>query len=144
MYDSRPNPFSLKIVAWLFILAGICSVIKIVVSLLNGDLFVDLSVISLFVGRGLLRRSRGWRTCALVLLWLAMIAVPLVGVAFIMSPAPIHFHVFGLRIGQASVGFGIAMVVFVFLLALWQYRVLVRPDVRELFGYLSAPPKRAG
>ena len=51
----RAIPQPLKIVAWLFIVSGICAAIKIVFLLLAGHININLGVLSIFVGRGLLR-----------------------------------------------------------------------------------------
>ena len=54
----RPLPTSLKIVAALFILGGIWSVIVVVKSSAENGLYFDFGVLGLFVGFGLLWLSR--------------------------------------------------------------------------------------
>jgi hypothetical protein len=132
MDNSKPIPTSLKVVAALFILSGICSLIDVVVSLMHNN--INFGVLGLFIGPGLLRLRRGWRTCALVFLWIAMIGVPIIAVLFLTSSGPVDFVLFGQKVGHASKEFCIAIVAVVFALAVWQYRVLTRPDVRRLFG----------
>ena len=47
---------------------------------------------------------------------------------------PLDFNVFGQKVGHVLKEFGLAIAAVVFLLALWQYRVLTRHKIRELFG----------
>jgi len=61
-------PLSLKVVAVLFIISGIFSVIEVVVDLMHSHINIHFGVLCLFVGPGLLRLRRGWRTCGLVFL----------------------------------------------------------------------------
>jgi hypothetical protein len=56
---------------------------------------------------------------------------------------PIHVKLFGLRVGSTSSGTALFMAVAAFALMVWQYRVLTRPDVVQLFSEQaepSAPP----
>jgi hypothetical protein len=66
-------------------------------------------------------------------IWIALIGAPIVALAFLAIPGPIDFQLFGQKVGEAPKAFGVAFAVVVFLIALWQFRVLTRPDVRELF-----------
>jgi hypothetical protein len=123
----------LRIVAILFLLGGICSAIEIAISLTHNRINFNLGVLGLFICPGLLRRSPGWRTCALVLLWIAMIAIPIISALFIAHPGPLDFKLFGQKIGNVSNEIGICIGLVAFALTLWQYRVLIQPDVRALF-----------
>ena len=134
MVSNQPAPLSLKVVAGLFILGGICSAIEVVLSLMHGHISINFGVLGLFIGTGLLRFSRGWRTCALVFLWIALIGVPIVALMFLTVSGQLDFVLFGQKAGHVSVGFALVTAAVAFVLALWQYRVLNRPDIRKLFG----------
>jgi len=134
MDENRQIPASLKAVAILFILGGIYSAIEVVVSLMHSHININFGVLGLFIGLGLLRFSRGWRTCALVFLWIAMIGIPIIAILMLGYSQPLDFKVFGQTVGHVSKEFGLAIAVILFLLSFWQYRVLTRPDVRTLFG----------
>jgi len=138
MQKSKPIPVSLIVVAILFILGGISAVIEVVVSLMNSHININFGVLGLFIGPGLLRLSRGWRTCALVFLWIALIGIPIIMIVIISHSAPLNFTLFGQKVGHASKELGLAVAAIVFVVVLWQYRVLTRPDVRALFGLPSA------
>ena len=134
MDDDRQIPAPLKVVAILFIVGGILSVIEVLVSFVHGHININFGVLGLFIGPGLLALRRGWRTCALVFLWIAMIGVPLFTVLMLGHSGPLDFKVFGQKVGYVSKEFGLIIAIVAFGLALWQYRVLTRPDVRRLFG----------
>jgi hypothetical protein len=133
MENTTPIPTSLKVVAYLFILSGILSLIEIIVSLMHGQININFGVLALFIGAGLLRLSRGWRTWALVFLWIAMIGIPIIALVFMTASGPLDFKLFGQNVGHASPALGIVLATLMFALAVWQYRVLTRPDVRRLF-----------
>lgn len=126
-------PLSLKIVAVIFILGGISSAIEIFISLTRNHININFGILGIFIGIGLFRLRLGWRTCALVFTWIGLIAVPLVGFFFMIHPGPLDFIIFGQKVGHASKGLGLAMIVITFAYTLWQYRVLTRDDVRKLF-----------
>ena len=135
MEGKKSVPMSLKIVAALFVLGGIGAVIEmVVVALMHSHQIVNVGILWLFIGAGLFRLRRGWRTCALVVTWLALIAMPLIMVlVLVMAHKPLDVKMFGQVVGQASKGWGVLIAGVIFLVALWQYRVLTRPDVKELF-----------
>lgn len=137
-----PKPTALKVVAWLYIIGGIFAVIHIHVDLVNGRFTLDSSVLGLFVGRGLLRLSRGWLTIAYVVAWISLITVAGIA-AFCVVAAVVGFD-FNPRINLQSTRFALSSPIWgtlacipVFLLFLWEVRVLMRPDVRRLFGVIA-------
>ena len=134
MDENRQIPASLKAVAILFILGGIFAVIEVLVSLAHSHLNINFGVLGLFIGPGLLALRPGWRTCALVFLWIAMIGIPIIAILMLGHSNPLDFKVFGQTVGHVSKELGLAIAVILFLLSFCQYRVLTRPDVRALFG----------
>ena len=137
MDESKQIPTSLKIVAVLFIIGGICSVIEVIVAVFNGRININLGVLGLFVGPGLLKFKVGWRTCALVFIWIALIGIPLAAVIMLGVSGPLDFNLFGQKVGHVSKVYVMCFAVPVFLLYFWMYRVLTRSDVRRLFGLES-------
>jgi hypothetical protein len=138
MNDPQPIPTSLKVVAVLFIVGGIISVIEIIMSLLNGQISINFGPLSIFVGAGLLRLSPTWRTWALVFTWFALVVAPLFGLFVLINPGPLYFTLFGQKLSLVPMAAGLMTALVFFLIALWQYRVLTRPDVRALFRLSSA------
>jgi hypothetical protein len=131
---SRPKPpTSLVVVAVLFILGGASAVFEAIIALLHGSVDLNFGVLGLFIGPGLLRFSRGWRTCALVFTWLGLLGLPIIAVMFLISSLPLDITVVGQKVGNLSKFIGVFAGVTIFALTVWQYRVLTRPDVRRLF-----------
>ena len=127
-------PGALKIVAALFVIGGILAVIEVVVSLMRNRLSLNFGVLGLFIGVGLLRLRRGWRTCAVVFLWFGLILLPIVFLLGLLGVIPAYLQIFGVRVARVPGWTVSAAAIPFFLLVLWQYRVLVRPDIRSLFG----------
>ena len=134
MEPHQSAPLSLKIVAALFILGGISSIIDAIITLTQGTLPLNFGVLGLFVGIGLLRLSRPWRNFALVFLWIAFISLPLVALVFMFLAGSVNYIIFWQKIGPGSRAVGVALAALMFGVALWEYRVLTRPDIRKLFG----------
>ena len=135
------------IVAVLFILSGILSVMAVVGALVQSGLYLDWGVLGLFVGFGLLRLSSGWRTCGLILVWADMIGSVVFALCILGNWGPLiqgrwgslDLWWWGQVMGDMQKEIVIPIVGVMFLLALWQYHVLTRRDVRELFGATLAP-----
>jgi hypothetical protein len=133
MNGPRQIPTSLKVVAWLFIIGGWFAVVEILLSLMRSHISVNLGVLGIPIGHGLLRLSRGWRTWALVFIWIGLILLPVFGLFVLSIPVPFTVRIFGRPVGYVSTGFGLLLVVMIFAFEVWQYRVLTRPDVVEMF-----------
>ncbi|HEV2696200.1 MAG TPA: hypothetical protein VG347_25160 [Verrucomicrobiae bacterium] len=89
--------------------------------------YIWLCIGSFFLSRGLRRGSRGWRTCALMLTWWAMLSTVGGAIWYFFS------HDTHKRMDMSPITFFACSIIY-FLFSAWQYRVLTRPDVRELFG----------
>ncbi|NNJ27948.1 hypothetical protein LzC2_40590 [Planctomycetes bacterium LzC2] len=121
----RSLPTALKVVGALFLIAGFWALFGMILSLLPGHarhVRLDFNVICIAVGQGLLRLRPGWRTCALVILWVGFVALPVHGL-FLLAESRDTPPIGGLLLDACY-----------FALVLWQYCVLTRPDVRRLFG----------
>ena len=96
-------PRSLKIVAYLFLIGGIFSVIDTVVELFIGRLSFNLGVLIIVIGLGLLRfnpRSLAW---AMFFTWIGLVFLPIAAVASMLTAT--KFQVFGLDVGKRHMGF---------------------------------------
>lgn len=133
VYEKPVVPTCLKVVAWLFIIGGVIAVIEIIVSLMNNHININLGVLGIFIGLGLLKLRSGWRTCGLVFIWIALVVLPVCGILAIANPSGIHYKIMGQNAGSAPLPIALGVVVFVFCVALWEYKVLTRGDIREMF-----------
>ena len=138
--NDRRNASAVRLVAALFILVGVHSIVDAVLSIIYGGFHISISVLGLFVGVGLLRAHRSWRTWALVLIGLRLLLTP-IAVAMILAGSSSGTILFlGGRLDYQSNGLWLAWTVAWFLISLWQVRILTRPDVRQQFGL--APGKQ--
>ena len=149
LIDGHKIPSSLSVVSFLYFLLGF----KCVLWLLGG-IYVLMKlwasgasikiptllfclwqpfVIGFWICAGLRRFSRGWRVCALVVSWWMLITLGLALAHLIMgSWLPLNpldqRLVADLPRNWLIIKFGIGLV-----LVVWQYLVLVRPDVKALY-----------
>jgi hypothetical protein len=63
-----------------------------------------------------------------------MIGLPLAAVMLLATDQPLRYTILGRDMGEAPKAAGVVAVVVGFALTLWQYWVLTRPRVRQLFG----------
>lgn len=136
---AQPTPLSLKIVAWLFIFSGLCAVIEILLSLTQHHLNINLGVLGILIGRGLLNFKSGWRTCGLVFIVFGLILVPIFCCIVLFSNTEtVDFQILGLHVGQANAILMVAATIPFYALLLWEFRVLTKPDIKELFSDTAA------
>ncbi|MFK7959061.1 MAG: hypothetical protein AB8G96_00925 [Phycisphaerales bacterium] len=131
------RPLSLTIVAWLFLLDGFGSVLGMIHGLANQRVWLSLGLLGIPVGFGLMRYRSGWRTCALALLWLEFLAIPVFLIVLASQNGRPYVQFWGYRQELDSTAPLYFMLPLVFLFALWQYRVLTRPDIRRRFRRFS-------
>jgi len=137
-------PTGLSAVSYLFFTAGVLILVWNGFLMYLGapiQLGILIGILAIFISQGLRRCSRGWRICALLVIWsgfigLAWKAYDLLS-RYFLAPAhkPFNEHPVGLYVtptDQIPVRFLAILAVF-FLIQVWQYRVLTRPEVRDLF-----------
>ncbi|MEW6743865.1 MAG: hypothetical protein AB1486_14010 [Planctomycetota bacterium] len=131
-------PTSLKIVAALLVFEGLCSATGIIVHAAQGHLRIDLMVFVLPLGLGLLRLSPTCRRFALALLWLQLVSCPVMLILLLAaSKGPMDYWLLSFIPFSGPKGVGIVMATAYFLLSAWQISVLLRPEVKGLFGVRS-------
>jgi hypothetical protein len=85
---------------------------------------MGIGIFFVCLSRGLRRCSRGWRIAALVFIWLGFIEMMVyIGKYIVTQKTPRH---------ETAMEFWLELALS-FLLLLWEYRVLTRPDIRDLF-----------
>jgi hypothetical protein len=140
-FATPPPPFrppALAVIAWVFVAFGVWAAVDMATSLFQGRIKIDLNILMIFVGRGLLRNSRGWRTIGLIFLWIALISLPVAMALSLFYPSAGSIQFNGQPI---PISLGIEAREVILLIAIgsfwaasfWAYRVLTRPDVRRLF-----------
>ena len=135
-------PTSLRVVALLQLLGGLSAVAGMLVGLPAGSIHLDLGVAGIPTYFGLMRLSDVWRTWAVAFAWMGMLASAALFTFGLLAHVPAELQIFGVRYGNISARWGSAVALPMFVLSLWQYRVLTRPDVRALF--LQHAPEAIG
>ena len=97
---------------------AIIAVVEMIYYLLSGSLRFQFNVLGFWIYFGLRKYSIGWRKCALVLIWIQLIVLPIM-------------FVFSISAGRLTLDAVIDAALF--LLELWLYRVLTRPGISYLF-----------
>jgi hypothetical protein len=115
------------------LVGGLMSAARIVVQLTQGTIGLDLGVLGIPIYFGLMRLSSGWRSCALVFIWLGILVTPVIFVFGLEARLPAQLHIFGIPVGSISPIWISVVSVALLLLNLWQYRVLTRDDIKRLF-----------
>jgi hypothetical protein len=133
MSESGRIPSALRVVAYIHLVVGILSVTKFVLLLFHSTFSLEFGILGIPVFFGLLNLRNGWRVCAMVFLWFGLISFPIIFSLGLLGCVPAHFQVFGINVVRVPGWFVSIGAVPFFLLVLWQYRVLIRPDVRRLF-----------
>lgn len=134
MSQAIPLPRALRIVAYVFLIQGAGALIEILLSLSSGTPSINLGLLNLFIGLGILKLRASWRTLGLAFLWIGMIGGPLALVLILTSDVQPVFAFYGWEFGPASKPPAVASSLAFIALAIWQYRVLTRAEVRCLFG----------
>ena len=140
MTNTRPIPTALSVISYVFLVWGILAVIGIIGKAVRGSFYLDFNILGFWIFAGLRRYSPGWRTCALVFIWLTMIACAVGFIYGLFGHGPAFIKIFGKRYTDIPViSVSIFAAVF-FALEFWMYRILTRPRIRSLFYVESQTP----
>jgi hypothetical protein len=115
-------PLSLKIIATSFQVVGIVAVVDIILAALSDRLSIDLGVLSLLIGRGLWRLSARARWWALFCLWWTLPLMFVVVILICSSEWDATEKIRSVSVFSLFCCF-----------ELWQLRVLLRREIREIF-----------
>jgi hypothetical protein len=126
-------PTSLKLVAYLFVFSGFSSLLGILLNLFAGKISVQLGVLGIFIGFGLLRLEERWRIWALAFTWFGLVVTPIF-IALALSGRPIPFNVFGVQVIQVGGGVGVLFDTVLFFFHVWQHAILTDSDFHHLFS----------
>jgi len=135
--SEKKVPVSLVIISYLFLIPG-AMYLSVIIFIIILSFFggfpggfttwlcifaAPIAVFFFLLSRGLRRCSPGWRICALVLTWWGFLVI-----AFKVG----YFLTHGATDGESTLEFLVTYALGI-IIQIWQYRVLTRPDVRELF-----------
>lgn len=123
-------PLALQIVAWLAVYLGVRAAVSMV---FPGDdgLQLDPTVLAIWAGIDLLRLRSGWRGGVIVVCWLFIVGSAIALAAVLVRDS--------WTTSQLGIAYQCAALI---VISFWQYRVLVRPDVKVLFDTATAERER--
>jgi hypothetical protein len=131
------RPSALQLVAWLFIGYSIWAAVSIAGALLiERRIDLNMEVLGLWIGPGLLRHEARFRTWAIRLLILGFCLAPIAGLLLIFHTRPLEVRLLGRPVGTVSLPIGLSVLAVIVAVSIWQYWVLSQARVRALF---SAP-----
>ena len=129
MSDSK----ALRIVAILFLLTAIESVVEFFCAFSQHRILIPYGILGFFIYAGLPAYRRPWRTVALVLVWITQIFMPLLGLVAIFSGGILFIDFLGYHIARVAPPVYLLWLAFWWSVNFWQYRVLMRPSIRVAF-----------
>jgi len=118
MTNRSQIPAPLSAVSWIFLILAVIAVAQMAYYFMGGLFRIQFNILGFWICLGLRRFSIGWRTCALVLIWLQLIVLPIMFVFSILDGRSLLDPVEDMAL---------------FLLELWMYRVLTKPSIRNIF-----------
>lgn len=128
------TPRSLRLVARIFLVFGLLAVVETLVRLAVGNIYITAGLLGIPIHAGLMHRRQGWRQVALLVLWWGFLTLPVMAVTGLIATGPVYFDLFGIQVATIPGWVFAAGCVPYFLLNLWQHRVLMKPEMRSLFG----------
>ncbi len=134
----KKNPLNLIIAAFIFLLIGLYGLYDgLMTSYTERHLYIDLGLLlGIPVFWGLLKHRKGWRTLALFFISVEMIFSALgfiPAVLIIFNRELIPFNLFGISSKTMSFPVAFFTLLAIFLIALWQYKVLSSKKIKQLF-----------
>ena len=126
-------PVSLQVIAGLLIIGGGWALLGMLVRLMFGNIYLDLSALGLWAGLGLLNLRNGWRRFVLVMSILFLISFFVLICINWGEEGPAAYDIMGLQQGYVLKWAFWSVLVSYALFTLWVFWELLRPSVRELF-----------
>jgi hypothetical protein len=133
-------PISLSIVSYIFFTIGLLAALRGFAGLaaakdglpLSPLISLILSILYVYISRGMRRCSRGWYVCAVIIAFVAPIWT--VGLTF-------YYFTFPDFSGSGAFPFAFLFIMIcIFLIEIWIFQVLTRKDVRALFNQSRNQP----
>ena len=146
--NQRELPIPLKITSWFFLFMGIMGLLWLIFGIkdlaelwarnfpfsfaLVFHFLFHPGILGFWIFLGLRKFSSGWRICALIAIWWIIIACLLI-LIYLLFGAEFHIHPFDPRLINASKNWLLIKFSLGLLLVIWQWQILIRRDIRDLF-----------
>lgn len=103
MINTRQIPTALSVVSYIFLIWGILAIVGIIGNAIKGSLHLDFNILGFWIFVGLRRYSPGWRACALIFIWIVMIACAAAFTYGLFGHGPAFIKIFGKRYADIPV-----------------------------------------
>jgi hypothetical protein len=130
---TRRRPVALDATILVFVALGVEGLATTIGNALQGEININFLALWLLAGIGMLRLDPRARVWGLRMLWVELVFFSLLAFAYGKGPTTVDLRFFGHAIGHVPGILGAEQCAVMFLIALWRYRVLRRPDVVALF-----------
>ena len=124
----------IRIAAFLAIYAGVYDLFIMIAKCFNGRMALSLGFIAIFIGKGLLEWRSGWRTFALVYIWLCLIIIPITFIAQFWSPPETFFTLISFSLKESlppQVSTILQVPIFIAVFVIW--KTLSKENVKKRF-----------
>ncbi|MBN1449053.1 MAG: hypothetical protein JXA28_14070, partial [Bacteroidetes bacterium] len=144
MEEENAIPTRLKVVAWILIVLGALAGVQTVLGFVAGNVHINLVIVAIFFGIGILRLENWWRKIAVALCVVSMFAA---AVSFVLLPligTDLDVVLFGIGSrstfsspGMVALGMGVAAIFTV--LFFWMTQTLREKEIVSLFEDKQKP-----
>jgi hypothetical protein len=125
---------ALSAVSYLFLVIGVIALIEMIARATRGSFHFNFGILGIAIYAGLRRRSRVWRTCALLFTCYGIFTLSFALLICLCGDPPSGSSMFlSDRLATMPANWLSIPLVLVLLVTLWQYRVLTHPAIRRLF-----------
>lgn len=131
MTSTVSRPLALNIVAALFILTGVSATLQVVALAAHGHYNINLSILSVFIGIGLLKLNPTWRKVAVIYTYFYIVEGAVAVIVFLLSAG--QTEILGPMMSPLAPLVRFLLSVLLVGLGAWQLSVLNSRQVRGLF-----------
>lgn len=122
---TTPLPLTVKVVASVFLVIGVCCAAEIVVAILQKRLSFNIGILGIWIGIGLFQQKQGWWICALASLGIALCGTLAAITTSLQFVTIKHFAIIALIVS----------------FIIWQIHILLLPQNKVLFDKQPRPPE---
>ncbi len=137
MTIAKVAPWPVKLVAYLFVLEGVLSAMAFFGELLAGNHLNGnyiIGALNASIGYGLLEFRPAWRIVALIVLGIKIAALGIWLALLFVYQSTVVFRLGDQLVKTFPLWVGAAVGIIIMLIRIWQFYILVKPDILVLFG----------
>lgn len=125
---------ALRVISILFLLGAVSSIIGLFLSFGQNRIVIPWGILGFWIYFNLPAYRGPWRGVAMALLLIPLITFPVVSLAATIGNIPTYIQLLGIRIARVPLPVFLLWAVFFWAIHFWQFRVLMRPSIRQGFN----------